>query len=560
MLCYRCGHNVPDRALRCSNCGAELGSATRAMKIPRGSIKALRQRRSEAEEGEIPYKSGDLIAGRYEVQETLGKGPFGVVFKTFDQELESEVAVKVCAGAWLAGDDARERFEGALRQARRLSQQNIVRLYDSGFDRNHAFVAMQFLEGLNLRKILKLREDKGEPFTLPEIEPLLQQMTRALSYCHRTGFHGDIKPENVVLLPERLKITDFFICEGVGAEVFKSARHGSVYVAPEVRQDPASAGARSDIYSVAVIVAELLGGRAFEGELVLPCANHKELPVGVDAIIARATAADPADRHATLEDFSLDLLSAQQTTEAMEPLSRQDDATEVAVMEIEDDPFQPVDTAIYKVGKATPDASFDPLDIPTSMDIGEGPQEARTARSEHTDGAIILDFDDAMEIFEDDDLNTAAMPPLERPAPAAIVQAPISSLSPLVDQDELETTEQPREEIAAPAAPAASPALKKPIMKPVENTAQLPRVVPPEGAPRNTARVKSLPPTKPRGQSVGAPSHNKLTLALAILSIFLLMGVGLFVFYSVEKSRRSSEVVQNFGASSQITPEAPSSP
>jgi serine/threonine protein kinase len=543
------------------------------MKIPRGSINALRQRRTQGDGGEVPFKVGDLIAGRYEVRDTIGRGPFGVVFKTFDQELESEVAVKVFGGQWLQSDEGKARFESAVRQARRLSQQNIIRLYDSDFDQDRAFVAMQFLEGINLRGVLKLREDKKEPFSLEEVEPLLMQMTRALEYCHRSGFHGDLKPENILLLPERLKITDFFIHEAVGADSLSADREVSVYTAPEVREDANMADPGSDLYAVAVIVAELLGGQAFNVDLVLPSANNPQLPDGVDEIISRATHSDPGERYTSLEAFAEALLSVGD--KVLESLSELEILDEVETPRS----VAPLQTDISGDHEGSQDGSndsgFDPLDIPTPLNIAEGP--VVPAPPENTSEAILLDDLEGLELIEEEDLETSAMPSIDRPPPPDIPTSvntettSVDAMMPMMLEASMkEASQEPvsvteafiesspevsREAPTSPDVPIRGKAAKekKPFMKPVEAKPRLP-----EPPPVVTERVKSLPRVKAQGGSVEDPKRARLTLALVAMSIVILLAVGVGVTYAqLVLPKQNTDVVQirDFGkTTSQDTP------
>ena len=311
MLCYRCGTNVSDDAFTCENCGADLGSATRAMRIPRRSIRAIReaeslQMRGVSREG-IPFDLGDQVVGRYTLLKRLGEGPFGVVFTAFDQELEREVAVKILRSELLSDDAERQVFEDAVRAARRLSQQNIVRLHESGFERGCAFVTMQNLEGLNLRRVMELRAQTtaGGAFSVSELEPIARQLITALRYSHLKTSHGNLKPENVILQPDHLKIkiTDFFIRPSVGADAFSDACDVVPWIAPEVRADPSAATPRSDVYSVGMLIAAMLAGRLSTDGLLPPSAHNPDLPPALDHITEQATDPDPARRY-----MSLDLL------------------------------------------------------------------------------------------------------------------------------------------------------------------------------------------------------------------------------------------------------------
>ncbi len=577
MLCYRCGSDVPDGALKCNNCGAELGSATRAIRIPKGSLKALRQKKVASAEG-MPFAVGEDIAGRYEVRSKLGQGPFGVVFKTFDRDLESEVAVKVLRADLFKGDVARARFEEAVRQARRLSHQNIVRLHDSGFDRDHAFVAMQYLEGLNLAKILAMRQSKGEVFPVEEVEPLLEQMVQALEHCHRTGFHGDLKPENVLVSAGTVKLTDSFIFDSVPFTAFLQGHKERSFLAPEVLEDDAAAGARGDIFSLGVLL------RGMFGEM---------LPDRVAEVLDRATNPDEQARFESVTAFQASLQDVLRPEELMEL-----DSDSLELIEPEDDhPVPPV-----MVGA---DGHDDDLEILTSAEIATleaAPPEEDTVSTAVPPALIPEDIatrelprDEMSALLageEEDEAPSTDVVPLAAVAGAAVVAS---------DKDEVDTKVEEAPEVKTAAdkpvskskpkltpKPPASPSRskkgrrnkkkgkKKPIMRPVtptagptagaEPTAEIAAVKASlgSGAPdifdvvsksdaasedesRKTARVKPLPPmtSPPPTQQ----TKSRSTLVLILVGIFLLVGIGGVMAWQYNKSnaRKNQQTIANFG-------------
>src|SRR5438477_12523500 len=102
--------------------------------------------------------------------------------------------------------EERRVFVEELHKAQRLAHPNIARIYEAGDDNGRPFVAAQYLEGLTLRRIMDLRRQKGQKFTLQEVEPIVAQIAAALDAA---GAHGNLKPDNVIVLPDLLKLTDF---------------------------------------------------------------------------------------------------------------------------------------------------------------------------------------------------------------------------------------------------------------------------------------------------------------------------------------------------------------
>ena len=132
MICFRCGSEVPDGSLQCDNCGERLVNKRRTFTKTTTTFRALEQRRAAAKKVSkaSPYKPGDLIEGRFEVRELVGRGPIGLVYRVFDQEIEVEIALKVIHSNLLQAGDSSDAFDETIRKIRRLSQQNIVRLYE----------------------------------------------------------------------------------------------------------------------------------------------------------------------------------------------------------------------------------------------------------------------------------------------------------------------------------------------------------------------------------------------------------------------------------------------
>jgi len=300
---------VAEGAPQCGNCGQRFAGARRTFTATTTSFRALEKRRQRAQKAseKLPYGIGDVVLSRYEVRDLVGSGPLGVVYRVFDQELDLDLALKVFNPGLAAGDKGRDAFQATVRKVRKLSQQNIVRLYDDAQDGDRAVVTMQLLEGLTLRKVLGLRQDKGQRFQVKEIEPIIFQIAMALSHAHRHTLHGDLKPENVLILPDVLKMTDFAVHEAVGAEAFVAAQREAGltgYFAPEALAG-GTIDARADLYSLGAIFYELVTGQAFAPGAPPPSSllGPQDEPEGegIDAFVARATAPRADDRFQSAE-------------------------------------------------------------------------------------------------------------------------------------------------------------------------------------------------------------------------------------------------------------------
>ena len=299
MLCYRCGSHVNDEADKCWNCGSDL---SRRKKDPTRELTALPRTGSRV--FSVVYKAGDLIADRYRVLDIVGSGGAGVVYRARDQQLDADIAVKVINGKLVQTADERRLLSRQTKIAKKLSHQNCVRLYDDGMDGERPYFTMQHLDGLSLRRIIDLRREKGQAFTPEEVDPIINQLCQALDYAHGTTFHGNLKPDNILVLPDLLKITDFALLRGLPRKPFlalqKARGDNFRYLAPEVRLEVAELNRAVDIYSLGVILGEMLAGGVIIDDA--PEGIEKVLasvPAALADVVRKATARAPKDRFRT---------------------------------------------------------------------------------------------------------------------------------------------------------------------------------------------------------------------------------------------------------------------
>lgn len=307
MLCHQCGSPVSANEGSCSNCGAEL-RASRKLKLTESRGVRISQELKAIRLDQQLFPPGEEVAKRFVLGEMIGKGPFGEVYRARDKAIDAEVAVKIFVSAVLPSPLDEERFLQATRAGRRLNQQNLVRLHDSGVHKGNPWVSMQLLEGLSLRKVLDLRASKGETFTLAEVEPIVEQLQQALAHVAKDFPHGDLKPENIVFLPDLIKITDSFILASLPAKVIIPRLKENPYFAPELHTEKSEPTVRADVYSVGVIIGEMLFGPDYT-----PGSKSSGEFGPIDGVIKRATAFDPMERYSTVEDLAEDLESIIET-------------------------------------------------------------------------------------------------------------------------------------------------------------------------------------------------------------------------------------------------------
>ncbi len=267
--------------------------------------------------------------GRYEVLGELGQGAMGVVYKARDPLIDRVVAIKTI-NLGLAMDEKEEyegRFYQEARAAGRLNHPNIVTIYDVGKSGNVAYIAMEFLEGRELRDIM------NESGLLPvdQVLDIVAQVAQGLAYAHEYDIvHRDVKPSNIMVIRDgHVKITDFGIARMASSSV--RTQTGMVlgspkYMSPEQVMGK-SIDQRSDIFSLGVMLYEMLTGQApFNGENVNaimyqtlnavpapPNALNSAVPEMVNFIVAKALAKGVEDRYQNAKDFAADLRTCRDT-------------------------------------------------------------------------------------------------------------------------------------------------------------------------------------------------------------------------------------------------------
>lgn len=291
MLCHQCGSPVNKDAKTCSNCGAELKRSTRRFDIASSRGLRISQELKAIKFDEQMFPPGEEISDRFELREQLGKGPFGEVYRARDSITETDACIKIFDTEVFKTPRDQEVFLNSTRAARGMTQPNLARVHDSGVYKDHPWVSMQFLEGLTLRKVMNLRQSKGERFDVSEVEPAVSQIASALKRLPGATPHGDLKPENVFFLPELVKVTDSYLLAGLPREVFVERLSDQPYLAPEV-QNRDDLDARIDVYSVGMMIGEMVFGSDYT-----PGSEGAGGLGALDALCKMATAFDPSQRH-----------------------------------------------------------------------------------------------------------------------------------------------------------------------------------------------------------------------------------------------------------------------
>jgi hypothetical protein len=256
------------------------------------------------------FPPSEVISERFKLGEIIGRGPFGEVYRAEDTLIDAEVAVKIFDPKLIENPRHQEQFLRTARTARTMTQTNVVRVHGSGVHKDHPWVSMQALEGLSLRKVLKMRRSKGEKFSIEELEPIVSQITLAVQHINREFPHGDLKPDNIIFLPELIKLTDHYLYAAIDHEIFADRLSESQYIAPELHTPSQEADPRCDVYSLGVLIGEMIFGPDYTpGSGDFGTGDE----AAVDALCRRATAFDPAERYANVEELSEDFATLVDT-------------------------------------------------------------------------------------------------------------------------------------------------------------------------------------------------------------------------------------------------------
>ncbi len=301
MLCHQCGSPVEKSDKQCPNCGADLKKSVKRFDVAQSKGLRISQQIKAIKLDEQLFPPGEKLSDRFVLAEMLGKGPFGEVYRATDELIDDDVAVKIFRKELIKKPQNHEQFLNATRTARSQTQANLVRLHDSGVHKDHPWVSMQYLEGLSLRKVLELRKSKGQHFELDELQPMITQVTEALQRI-KSGPHGDLKPENIIFMPDLMKVSDSYVFAAFDKADFVDALEDSAYIAPELLSDDAEATARADVYSMGVIIGEMVFGSDYTPGSTVPA----EL-AAIDTLCKRATAFDPQERYKSVKALGKEL-------------------------------------------------------------------------------------------------------------------------------------------------------------------------------------------------------------------------------------------------------------
>jgi len=316
MKCPKCHSENPPDSRYCSKCATLLSSSKER---PISVTKTLQM---PVEELTI----GSIFAGRYQIIEELGRGGMGRVYKVLDKDIDEKVALKLLNPEIAADEDTIQRFRNELKFARKITHKNVCRMYDLGEEKGTPYITMEYVPGEDLKSSVR----RMGQLTIAKSVSIAKQVCEGLAEAHRLGVvHRDLKPQNIMVDSEgNAHIMDFGIARSLETKGVTGT--GMIIGTPEYMSPEQVEGKqvdrRSDVYSVGVILYEMVTGRVpFEGDTALSIAlKHKseaprnpreinaQIPEDLNRLILKCMEKDREKRFKGADELLSELVTIEQ--------------------------------------------------------------------------------------------------------------------------------------------------------------------------------------------------------------------------------------------------------
>jgi tetratricopeptide (TPR) repeat protein len=342
--CPKCQSENPESKQFCGDCGTPLPCGPSPRAVPPEMTETFQKSGRELRE----LATGAAFAGRYQIIEELGKGGMGRVYRALDTKLKEEIALKLIMPEISSDRDTVERFGNELKLARKIAHRNVGKMYEFLEDRGTHFITMEYVPGQDLRRLIR---QTGQ-LTAGKTVAVARQVADGLAEAHRLGVvHRDLKPGNIMIDREgNAKIMDFGIARSLSAKSMTGA--GVIVGTPEYMSPEQVEGKavdrRSDIYSLGIILYEMLTGRVpFEGDTPFTVGvKHKselpkdprelnaQIPPDLNRLILKCLEKDKDGRYQSAEELDADLEKIEKgipTTERFVPKAKPFTSREITV-------------------------------------------------------------------------------------------------------------------------------------------------------------------------------------------------------------------------------------
>lgn len=323
IVCENCGFDGLEEGKACAVCGEVTVSRTTPLSELSTEKRSTPDISPRTGRAKVPdYPDGHLYAGRYEIESFLGRGGMGSVYRVRDLESGGHLALKILHAA---ADDpgGSERFRREIGVLAKIRHPAIPRIAGSGLLDDEMWFVAEFVDGKNLRRVVR----ETGPFAPDEAVRVAASVADALEEAHRHGvIHRDVKPHNVMLASDgSVRLLDFGVARGVGIDMKTITATGMVVGTPEYMSPEQFEGhrvdGRSDIYSLGVVLFELLTGRlpfVADTPMALALAHTREpappprslrgeIPSWLNRVVLKCLEKNPADRFPTAADLAAEL-------------------------------------------------------------------------------------------------------------------------------------------------------------------------------------------------------------------------------------------------------------
>lgn len=327
--CAECGTQLNGDAAYCPECGTRCESPPAPAAAPPsplltlGGLETIVEpstggRRDAERAAELP--AGSRFADRYTIEQRIGVGGMGMVYRALDSLTGQQVALKVIRPDRIGGEAEVKRLLTEGVTARNIRHHNVIAVYDVGTHDAKPFLSMELLGGPSLRAWHRARKASGQDVPAAVASRIIGEILAGLKAAHDAGvIHRDLKPENVMLLGEPtadaapLKILDFGIARAIGTPSSSGSGTGlgtPRYMAPEQITEPDLAGPPADLYSLSVMFYELLVDVLPQGHWQPPSGGRSDVAQGIDDLIQRGLANRPASRPQSAVEYAALLAAA----------------------------------------------------------------------------------------------------------------------------------------------------------------------------------------------------------------------------------------------------------